>query len=124
MDLGKINLIVFAGFYLFAGVNHFINPSFYIPLIPDYLPYPEIINILSGIIEIALAIIVLFEKTRKLSSILVALMLIAFIPSHIHFIMIGSCVDDGLCVSPWIGWFRLLVIHPLLLFWAYRVYSA
>ena len=48
-------------------------------------------------------------------------MLIAFIPSHIWFIEIGSCVEGGLCVDEWISWLRLLIIHPVLIYWAYWV---
>jgi hypothetical protein len=50
-------------------------------------------------------------------------MLISFIPAHIYFIQIGSCVEGGMCVSEWIGWARLLIIHPLLIWWALSVTS-
>ena len=123
MDLKRRSVLTFGAFYLFAGVNHFVNPSFYLPLIPESLPYPEAINILSGLIEIVLGVGSLIKRTRKMSAILIILMLVAFIPSHVYFIQIGSCVEAGLCVSPWIAWLRLLVIHPLLIFWAYKVYS-
>ncbi|SMG12218.1 Uncharacterized membrane protein [Marivirga sericea] len=107
-------------FYLLAGFNHFINPTFYLPLIPPYLPYPEIINWISGVIEIVVAFGVLISKSRKIASFVILAMLIAFIPSHVYFIQTGSCVDDGLCVPQWIGWLRLIIIHPLLLLWAWK----
>jgi uncharacterized membrane protein len=106
-----------------AGINHFLNPQFYLPLIPEYIPWHEFINIFSGIAEILLAIGILFKNTRKISSLLIMLMLIAFIPSHWYFIQIGSCIDGGLCVDPIIGWLRLLLIHPILILWAYSVYK-
>ena len=114
----KISLIILVAFYLFAGINHFINPAFYYPLIPSYLPFPIFINYFSGIAEICLAFGVLFSKTRKLSSMLLISMLIAFVPSHIYFIQIGSCAEKSLCVAPWIAWIRLILIHPLLILWA------
>lgn len=106
-------------FYLVAGINHFINPQFYLPLIPPVFPEPNLINTLSGIAEIGLAIGLAFTKTRKTASFLVILMLIAFIPSHVYFIQIGSCTDGGLCVPNWIGWVRLVLIHPFLIYWAW-----
>ena len=106
-----------SGFYVFAGVNHFINPQFYYDLIPDYLPFHELINVVSGLAEIILGIGVIFQKTRKWSSYLLVTMLISFIPAHIYFIQIGSCVEGGMCVSEWIGWARLLIIHPLLIWY-------
>lgn len=123
MDLKKLNLFLLSGFYVFAGVNHFINPQFYYDLIPDYLPFHELINVVSGLAEIILGIGVIFQKTRKWSSYLLVTMLISFIPAHIYFIQIGSCVEGGMCVSEWIGWARLLIIHPLLIWWALSVTS-
>lgn len=116
----KISRIVLVIFYVGAGFNHFINPQFYHPLIPDYIPMPEIINFLSGIAEIVLGLFVFFPKTRRLGVMGIIAMLIAFIPSHIYFIQLGSCVGD-LCVPAWVGWLRLVIIHPLLIYWVYSV---
>lgn len=123
MDLKKLNLFLLSGFYVFAGVNHFINPQFYYGLIPDYVPFHELINVLSGIAEISLGIGVIFQKTRKWSSYLLVAMLISFIPAHVYFIQIGSCIEGGMCVAEWMGWLRLLFIHPLLIWWALSIIS-
>lgn len=117
----KASLYVISGFYILAGFNHFIDPIFYFPLIPPAFPQPELINILSGIAEVTLGIGFFSPKTRKFSAFGVIALLIAFIPSHVYFIQIGGCVENGLCVPEWIGWIRLIVIHPLLILWAYSV---
>jgi len=117
----KILRLVLIGFYLSAGSYHFINPEFYFDLIPDYLPYPKFINYASGILEIVLAIGVAVPKYRKISVYGIIALLILFVPSHVFFIQIGSCIENGLCVSPWISWLRLLLIHPLLMLWAWVV---
>ena len=114
----RIGLVVF---YLFAGAYHFIRPDFYYGLIPDYLPFPKTINLLSGFLESLLALLMLFTYTRKIASLGIIFLLIAFIPSHIYFISIGSCVEGSLCIPPWISWLRLLIIHPLLILWAWWV---
>jgi uncharacterized membrane protein len=108
-------------FYAFAGLYHFINPEFYHGLIPDYLPFPELINYISGVLEIVLAVGVAIPKYRLIAVKGIIILLILFIPSHIYFITMGSCVEDGLCVSPWVAWARLIIIHPLLLLWAWVV---
>ncbi len=110
-----------AVFYIIAGLNHYINPDFYLPLIPDYFLFPESINYLSGFFEVAFGVMLLFRPTRKAASYLIITMLLAFIPSHVYFILEGSCVEGGLCVPEWLGWGRLLVIHPLLIWWAWSV---
>lgn len=108
-------------FYLVGGLNHFINPDFYIPLIPPYFPFPEFINYASGIAEILLSIGLAVSKTTKLASYLTVVMLIAFIPSHIYYIQMGSCINDGLCTPEWMGWIRLIIIHPLLIYWVWMI---
>lgn len=106
-------------FFIVAGRNHFANPEFYFPLIPDYLPFPVLINDVSGIFEILLGLGILFKKYSKMAAWGIIVLLLLFIPSHIYFIQIGACVEDGLCVPKWVAWIRLLLIHPILIFWAY-----
>ncbi|MEO1052381.1 MAG: hypothetical protein AAFX87_17235 [Bacteroidota bacterium] len=115
----KVSLVLIVLFYLAAGLNHFRDPGFYLPLIPDYLPYPNAINIISGIAEMLLGLGLVFRQSRKVSAYLIIAMLVAFIPSHVYFIQIGSCTSGGLCVPEWIGWIRLIVVHPLLIWWAW-----
>ena len=120
------NMIVFLrylliGFYLFAGSYHFVNPDFYYGLIPDYLPYPKLINYASGVLEILLALGVVFPKTRLIAAKGIILLLLLFVPSHVYFIQIGSCIENGLCVPEWLGWVRLVVIHPFLMLWAWVI---
>lgn len=117
----KILRFILILFYVVAGLNHFINPDFYLGLIPDYLPYQSLINYVSGILEILLAIGVAIPSTRLIAIKGIIIMLILFVPSHIYFIQIGSCIDSALCVSPWIAWVRLILIHPLLIYWAWIV---
>ncbi len=107
-----------AYFYLAAGVNHFVSPEFYLPLIPPFFSQPELINTLAGVAEILLGLGILYYPTRKRAGLGVLILLVAFIPSHVYFIQIGSCIEGGLCVPEWVGWFRLLVIHPFLILWA------
>ena len=113
--------LLLIGFYAFAGAFHFINPEFYWDLIPDYLPFTKFINYASGVLEIVLAIGVAIPKYRLIAVKCIIALLVLFIPSHMYFIQIGSCVEDGLCVYPWIAWLRLLIIHPLLMLWAWSI---
>ena len=85
-------------FYLVAGVNHFVTPDFYLPLIPPFFSHPELINILSGVAELLLGLGVLYLPTRKRAAWGIFGLLICFIPSHVYFIQIGSCIEGGLCV--------------------------
>lgn len=115
----KVAFWLLVAFYLFAGANHFINPSFYSGLIPPYLPWHDLINIISGIAEIVLAGLLLLPRTRLFAVKGIIILLISFIPSHVYFIQINSCIPDGLCVPQWLGWVRLVLIHPLLMAWVW-----
>ena len=117
----NLSLYLQAGFYVFAGFNHFFDPDFYYPLIPEYFGSLVLINIAAGVVEIVLGLGLLFPSMRKLAAFGIIAMLVAFIPSHDYFNQIGSCIEDGLCVPQWVGWLRLVVIHPLLIIWAWSV---
>ena len=105
-------------FYLLAGINHFLTPDFYLPLIPPFFSSPEFINWLAGVAELLLGVGVLYLPTRRRAAWGILVLLLCFIPSHVYFIQVGSCIPQGLCVPVWIGWMRLLLIHPLLIYWA------
>ena len=115
----KISFAVLVGFYILAGLNHFLNPDFYLPLIPDYMPYPRGINFLSGLLEMLLGVGLISGFSRKWAVYGIIAMLLAFIPSHVYFIEVGGCLEGGLCVPAWVAWVRLLVVHPLLIAWAW-----
>lgn len=117
----KLFRYVFIGFMLFTGLNHFLDPDFYYPLIPDYLPFPKLINTVSGLLEILFAVLLLIPKWRRYSVYGIIALLVLFIPSHIYFIQINACIPKGLCTPLWVAWVRLVVIHPLLLFWVWNI---
>ena len=66
-------------FYIFGGYNHFKDPAFYIPLIPPYLATWAVeLNLLSGVFEIGLALLLIPKQTRKWAGYGIVLMLFAF----------------------------------------------
>lgn len=117
----RISALMMGVFYFIAGVNHFIHPEFYLPLVPAYLPWPQTLHLMAGIAEALLGIGVMLNHTRKQASFALMGLLLLLTPSHIHFLQTGSCVPGGLCVPEWVAWLRLLLIHPLLVYWAYSV---
>jgi len=116
--LTTLLLFTLSLFFVAAGVNHFLEPHFYLPLIPPYIPYPGLVNDVSGALEITFGILVALKQTRKWGALGILALLVAFIPSHIHFIQIGACAPDSLCTPMWVAWLRLLVGQPLLIAWA------
>lgn len=115
----KYSFIVLIFFYFLAGLNHFITPDFYLPLIPDYLPFPDYINYIGGALEVLFSLLLIYPKSRKIAVYGIVLLLFAFIPSHIYFISESNCFEGYFCIPSFISWFRLLIIHPILVLWAW-----
>jgi len=106
-------------FYIIAGINHFRNPAAYYRIIPGYLPNAYLINIVSGIAEIGLAILLIFPLTRKIAAYGIIIMLVAFIPAHIEMIQKGWCINSNYCLPAWATWVRLFPLQFLLIWWAW-----
>ena len=103
----KIFLWVYALFYVLAGCNHFLSTTVYYGIMPKWLPAHGFLIYFSGILEIILGLLLLFNKTRKLASILIILMLIAFLPAHIYMIQKAPLMLGQIMVTPLIAWLRL-----------------
>ena len=84
MDIKTISLYVMAGLYFVAGVNHFIMPKFYLKIMPPYLPFPKALNLLSGLAEIVLAILLLIPQYSTLAAWGIIALLIAVFPANIY----------------------------------------
>ena len=118
--LKKIGLVVMIIFYLVAGFNHFYNPPSYLKIIPDYMPFPKIINLSAGFFELCFAIMLIFPKTRWLAAWGIILMLVAFLPVHIKMVKDAPFLLGGsITVTPFIAWVRLVLLQPLLILWAW-----
>ncbi len=75
--------ILFALFMIMGGVQHFLKPDFYLPFVPSFLPSPMTIIYLSGVIEMALGLLLLFRKYAKIAAHGIFLLMLLFLPVHI-----------------------------------------
>ena len=72
-------------FYINAGVKHFIEPEWFLYIIPPYLIFIGLeLVYLSGILEIILGLLLLFPKYRKISAYGIIFLLIAVYPANIY----------------------------------------
>ena len=115
----KISLVIQIIFYIVAGINHFYNPPSYYRIIPHYLPYPILLNILACCFELLFSLMLIFPKTRTVAACGIILMLIAFLPVHISMIGDAPLKLGSLIVTPMIAWIRLVVLQPVLILWAW-----
>ena len=114
-------LILLIMLYLLAGINHFWHPAFYLRLIPPDLPNHELINVVAGVAELILGLLLIFPLTRRWAAYGIVAMLVAFIPSHVYSIELARCNAGQWCIPSAIAWVRFFVIHPFLIAWAWRL---
>lgn len=114
----KISLTVLIIAYIAAGINHFRVPEFYIAIIPQYIPYPQLMNAIAGIFEIIFGLGLAFKITRKYAVWGIVLMLAAFLPVHISMITDAPFKVGGTTVVPLLAWLRL-ALQPVLMVWAW-----
>jgi len=80
-------LLALSLFFINVGVDHFINPNFYLNIMPDYLPFHAEAVYLSGFFEILGGIVVLIPKLRALARWGLISLLIAVFPANIYMAM-------------------------------------
>lgn len=71
----------------------------------------------SGTAEIVLAIMPLFPPLRKIAFILIAAMLVVYVPVHIYLIYLSPFKLGSMLVTPQMAWIRLVLQVPLII-WA------
>jgi len=79
-----ILIIISSIFYVLVGIKHFIDPSFFLAIVPPYLPYHLELVYISGIFEILFGVMILFPKYRYWGSVGLILLLIAVFPANIY----------------------------------------
>ena len=56
----KLTIYLMAFFYAYAGINHFINPDYFLSIMPPYFPWQLEAVYISGFFEIIFGISVNF----------------------------------------------------------------
>jgi len=107
--------VIFAVFFLAAGINHFLNPEFYLKIMPPYLPWHLALVLISGAAEFVLGAGLLFSKTQKLAAWGLIALLIAVFPANLHMAMHPELYPDIPIVALWLR----LPLQAVLILWAF-----
>ena len=113
-EINSISLIIMILFYFGAGISHFRNPIFFLKITPKWVLFPKTVNIIVGIVEIVLAIGLIFEKFRSISAIGIIILLILVFPANVRHLELS--VKKSKNVIPTV---LRLPIQGLLIYWAY-----
>ena len=80
----RISLVLLSMFMTVAGVNHFLNPDFYLKIMPNYLPLHLELVYFSGVCEIAGGLGLLVPKLRRAAAWGIIALLIAIFPANVY----------------------------------------
>jgi len=116
----RVLLWVTAAFYVVGGLNHLMNPEFYVAIVPPGLPNPEWLNVISGLAEIVLGVFVLEPRVRVLAAWGIIALLIAVFPANLWVALANIGLPGG---EPGTGnavfnWVRL-PFQGLFIVWAW-----
>lgn len=80
------SLYFMAGLYIAAGIYHFVNPRFFLKIVPTYIPlkYHSALVYISGVFEFVLGVMLLVESTRVLAAWGLIALLVAVFPANIQ----------------------------------------
>lgn len=113
--LKRVSIVFMILFYITAGSYHFINPEFYLPIMPPYLGWHLQLIYIGGAFEIIFALLLILPVTRRIAAWMIIVLLIVVFPANIQ--MTINYFSEN---SPdlWISVVRL-PIQLLLIWWAW-----
>ena len=104
-----------AAIYLLAGVLHIIAPHAFLTIVPDWVPFPQQVVLLTGLCEIGGAVGLMTARWRRLAAIMLALYAVCVFPANIKHAI------DGLAYGRnHLGWGYhgpRLLFQPVIVWW-------
>lgn len=118
---GGISRLLLANLFIAAGVNHFVMPRTYEPVVPPRLSaHAKQLVQISGVAEIAGGIGVLVPFTRRLSGLSLIVLLAAVFPANLY---MARKPERFHKIPRWALYARL-PLQPLMMAWAWRATRA
>ncbi len=105
-----------AAAYLFVGIVHLRSPNGFMPIVPDWVPYPLETILLTGVCEIAGAIGLMIPRFRRAAAWGLAAYAVCVFPANIK-----HAVEGVIIGGTQLGWSYhapRLAFQPVLVWWA------
>ncbi len=100
--------------FIAAGLFHFINPDWYLDIMPDYLPFPRFLLGLTGMLEVLAGTGLLISDIRKHCYWILTSLLVIFLIIHIQHVKNEGYISEEFQIHPILAWGRLLFQFVLL----------
>jgi uncharacterized membrane protein len=113
----KLVLLSLATFFINAGADHFVNPSFYLSIMPPNFPLHSEAVYISGFFEVLGGVCVLIPRLRKITGWGLVALLVAVYPVNIYMAITPEDFPD---IPVALLYFRL-PLQFIFFYWAYSV---
>jgi uncharacterized membrane protein len=101
-------------FMIAAGIMHFVNPAFFLKIMPPYLPLHRELVLLSGLIETLLGVLLLIPQASRKAAWGIVALLVAVFPANIYLFQ-----NQDILPAPAVVHFLRLPLQGLFILWAY-----
>ena len=113
----KLVLFGLSAFFIYFGIDHFVNPDFYLSIMPPSFPLHEEAVYISGFFEVLGGVCVLISRLRKIAGWGLVALLIGVYPANIYMAITPEAFPD---IPIAVLYFRL-PLQFLFFYWAYSV---
>jgi uncharacterized membrane protein len=101
--------------FIAAGVYHFVNPGFYVRIVPPYLPWHYELVLISGAFEIIGGAAMLVSRLTVRAAWGLIALLVAVFPANVHMAMHPELFPE----APPAVWWARLPLQGVFIAWVY-----
>jgi uncharacterized membrane protein len=102
--------------YLAVGIIHLRSPGGFLPIMPDWVPWPRQVIFATGVCEIAGALALATRRLRWIAGVMLALYAVCVFPANIK-----HALDHVAISGTRLGWWYhgpRLAFQPVIVWWA------
>ena len=90
----KLVLFGLSAFFIYTGIHHFVNPGFYLSIMPPAFPLHTEAVYISGFFEVVGGVCVLIPRLRKIAGWGLVALLVAVYPANIYMAITPEAFPD------------------------------
>ena len=113
----KLVLFGLSAFFINVGVDHFVNPEFYLSIMPPVFPLHLEAVYISGFFEVLGGVGVLIPRLRKIAGWGLVALLVAVYPANIYMAITPEAFPEASVALLYVR----LVFQFLFFYWAFSV---
>ncbi|NQY79056.1 MAG: DoxX family membrane protein [Candidatus Caenarcaniphilales bacterium] len=112
-------------FFMFAGLSHFFYTDLLASVVPAIFPMKVLLVYLTGIAEIILGALFLFESFRKIAALAMTFLVTVFLSVHIEMLLdykvyVDAYKLDLITDQPVVFFIARVFVQLLLILWMFR----